>query len=555
MTQKAKSSRLVAFEEDALEIMNQWEQACVKANSNPRKETFLAFKRCAHNLKGNAGLIGFDSMKDAVHRLEDRLISLEESPYPIVESSLIGIFFEIERFLRFWITSSVNDPNFKPDSLNVLSKLEAWAPNQSAAPTNTGVERLGESLIGDLGPSNFDSVKIPSQKLDALIQQVGELTLAQAIISRGRLNESLDSLAVKEAILLGDKLVRNLRQTVLDLRMLPMAGLYSKLERAAMELSIQLQKPLHLLVEGQDVAIDKAVLNRIFDPLLHMLRNAIDHGIESPTERVANGKEPAGTIKLTASVVPSGVQISIKDDGRGLDHEKIRQKGIERGLIKASDVVNNDYLSNLIFEPGFSTATAVTDVSGRGIGLDIVKKELLNLSGQLTIKTESGLGTEFLFTLPTNISLIDVLVVDNRGHIYCVPTQDVSEILDLKEVKIETSAAHRQMAKLRNKVLPIEPLEYFLHQNKLREAAEGDQGCILVVQYNDQSIGLRVDGVIDQQQVFVRPLRGYLASLNNITGSTVLSSGEPSLIVNVKGMVDEFIENKRRGDRLGEQSI
>jgi two-component system chemotaxis sensor kinase CheA len=343
--------------------------------------------------------------------------------------------------------------------------------------------------------------------------------------------------------------------TVLDLRMLPMLGLYSRLERAAMELSIQLQKPLQLLLDGQDVAVDKAVLNRIFDPLLHMLRNAIDHGLETPAERIAKGKVETGTIRISASIVPQGVQISMKDDGRGLDVARIRQKGIEKGLCLPDQKMSESEIINLIFEPGFSTASQVTDVSGRGIGLDVVKKELLNLGGQMEIKTEANKGTEFIFVLPTNVSLIDVLVVMNRGHLYCVPTQDVAEILDVQELKIESSSLYSAMINLRDRVVPILALEDFLRVEAQAKSAIESSHCVLVVHYQDQIMGLRVDGVIEQQQVFVRPLKGYLAKLRNMTGSTVLSNGEPSLILNVKEMADLFFDGKRRGGQLGEQSI
>lgn len=556
MTLKPKSARLAAFEEDALEIMNQWEQALVRAHASSRRDLFQSLKRCSHNLKGNAGLMGFEEMKNAVHRLEDRLIALDDDSSEKIEATLLGIFFEIERFLRTWISQCVLDANYKPDNLNVLSKIEAWTKevDRGVSSGTSTAAPLPELSNADLSASNFDFVRIPSQKLDSLIQQVGELTLAQAIVSRGRQTENLDSAAVKEAISLGDKLVRNLRQTVLDLRMLPMAGIYTKLERAAMELSIQLQKPVHFLAEGQDVSVDKAVLNRIFDPLLHMLRNAIDHGLESPKDREAKGKNPQGTIRLTAKVVPGGVQISIQDDGRGLDHQRILKKGIEKGLVKDGQNLSEDAIAGLIFEPGFTTAEQATDISGRGIGLDVVKKELLNLSGQIAIRTVKDRGTEFSITLPTNISLIDVLVIENCGQFYCVPTQDIDEILDVKDLKIESSAAYKKMITLRNLVVPIEDLQKYLKTQQHHNFSTGGE-CVLIVHYKDETIGIRVDGVIDQQQVFVRPLRGYLATLNHVTGSTVLSNGEPSLIINVKGMVDEFIESKRRGERVGEQSI
>ena len=546
-----------AFQDDALEILKDWETACLRANSTRRHEFYLALRRCAHNLKGNAGLVGFDQMKDAIHRLEERLISLDESNAKSSEPSLLMIFFEIERFLREWIKHVVADSNYQVPDLNVLAKLEAWSPDVGAdgqGPTPAPIPSAPtENLF-----SATETVRLPAQKLDSLIQQIGELTLSQAIVSRARQEDRFDTHAVKDAIAQCDKLVRGLRLTILDMRMLPMVGMYSKLERAAMELSIQLKKPLQFLVDGRDVAFDKAVMNRIFDPLLHVVRNAIDHGLESSEERLSKGKAAMGTIRVASSVVPSGVQIIVRDDGRGLNHEKIRQKAIDKKLILMDQKLTENQILDFIFEPGFSTADKVTDVSGRGIGLDVVKRELLNLGGQLEVKSTPGQGTDFVFTLPTNVSLIDVLVVTDQGNYYCVPTQDVAEILDLQSVQMETSALYAEMTKIRNRVMPIEPLAKFL---KIRRPVapkpdhENPQGCILVINYQDEIMGLRVEGVLEEQQVFVRPVKGYLGTIKHITGSTVLANGDPSLVVNVKQMADEFFEDNRRGARVGELII
>ncbi len=553
MANQIDRAQIEAFRDDASEIMNEWEAACLRAGTISRAAFFQALLRCAHNLKGNAGLMGFEHLASSMHRLEDRLIVLEGSKESVTNPSFLGILLEIEKFIRDWVGRMVDNPDFVPDTLSVLAKLEAL---QTDGKQGQVVESDTSVLRETSSSSGNESVRIASQKLDSLIQLVGELTLAQAIVSRGRTEELLETAPVRDAVALCDKLVRSLRLTVLDMRMLPMLGLYSKLERAGMELSIKLQKPLSLLVEGQEVSVDKAVLNKIFDPLLHLLRNAIDHGIESPDERIKAGKPTMGTIRVTAAIAPSGVEIRIKDDGRGLDLKRIRQKGVERGLVRADEILSDAKISNLIFEPGFSTAETVTDISGRGVGLDVVKKEVMNLGGQVDLKSTFGTGTEFIITLPVNISLIDVLVVHNQGHLYCVPTQDIVEVIDLIDVKPQSSAMYRQMIHFRNRVLPIEPLEYFLNQTAGPvELSTQEGGCILVVNYQDEVIGIQVGAVTHQQQVFVRMLKGYMASLPCLTGSTILSNGEPSLIINVKEMANNYFVDRNRGAVSGEHSI
>ena len=555
MSEGIDRAQLEAFREDASEIMNEWEAACLKVQSASRDEVFQALMRCAHNLKGNAGLMGFELLSSSMHRLEDRLIELSKSGADPREVSLLAIFLEIEKLISRWLKKMADDPTYVPDSLSVLSKLEAWGTGVSVdgqGPVPAAMGGAQEVVT----PAN-EQVRIASQKLDLLIQLVGELTLAQAIVSHGRAEDQLETVAVREAIGLCDKLVRNLRLAVLDMRMLPMAGLYGKLERAGMELSIYLKKPLKLLLEGQEVSVDKAVLNKIFDPMLHILRNAVDHGLEMPDERRAKGKPMAGTIIVSASIVPSGVCISIRDDGRGLDIERIKAKAIERGLIQADKEISAERAQHLIFEPGFSTADTLSTISGRGVGLDVVKREVLNLGGQIDIKTTPGHGSEFIITLPVNISLIDVLVVHNKGTLYCVPTQDIAEVLDLSDLKIEKSTVHGQMVRYRERVLPIESVEYFLQQTFVphAQAEVSPKAYVLVVNYQGQVLGVRVDDVTHQQQVFVRSLKGYMASLPCLTGSTILANGEPSLIINVKEMANSYFSKQNRGVEGGERSL
>lgn len=553
MSSQYDRAQLAAFHEDVSEIVNEWERVCLKVHASPAWEVFEKLMRCAHNLKGNAGLMGFEELAIAMHRLEDRLSELGKAEADPSDATLLGILLEIEKSIRKWLNDILDNPSFAPENFNVISKLEAWSSGVQLA---DGVVAPPVAAALEQGGFGNESVRIASGKLDQLIQLVGELILAQAIVSRGRSEDSLDTPLVKDAVMLCEKLVRNLRMTVLDMRMLPMTVLYNKLERAGMEVSIILKKPIHLLFEGQEVAVDKAVLNRIFDPLLHILRNGIDHGLESTEDRVASGKSPVGTIVVSASIESNGVCIRVKDDGRGLDVARIRAKAVERGLLQPQDEVSHERLINMIFEPGFSTAEKLTSISGRGVGLDVVKKEVITLGGQVDLHSKKGEGTEFVLVLPISISLIDVLVVENRGQMYCVPTQDIAEVLDGAELSFQKSAAYDCMIEYRDRILPIEPVEKFLKQVGQEYASPAtDPGYVLVVNYQDQLIGIRVDSITHQQQVFVRTLRGYMSKLPCLTGSTILSNGEPSLIINVKEMANNFFLSQNRQSFRGFEEV
>ena len=553
-----------AFAEDAQDVLNEWERACLRIAEQPIGETMRVLLRCAHNLKGNAGLIGFTHLSEAVHRLEDRLIEISKLEIKTDDSQLMGILFEIEKFLRTWINHLISDPKFTPDNFNVLAKIESW-PSHEEESTATGPS--GRDNLPAFKPSfekevvsalqAAETIRIPSNKLDGLIQLVGELSLAQAIVARGSQEGTLNSTQVKEAIALCDKISQSLRTVVLDLRMLPMGGLYQRLERAGMEISVRLKKPIQFLTEGADVSLDKAVLHRIFDPLLHMIRNAIDHGLETPDERKLKGKPPTGTVKVISEIGARGVVIKITDDGRGLDKERILKKAIDKNLATEGQNLSDKNIFDFIFSPGFSTAEVVTDISGRGVGMDVVMREVVSLGGVIDVESTPGQGSVFQITLPTNISLIDVLVVRVNGILYGVPTQDVTEILDLLDYKIETSSAFKQMINYRKKVMPIENLSRFLpnQSNEAPSASDEQKGCILVVQHQSEQLGFKIDTIEGQQQVFIRPLKGYMSKLPWLTGSTILSNGEPSLIINLKEVTKDFGNGTRKGQQLGESTL
>lgn len=547
MSNSIDRASLEAFREDAIEIISEWENTCLRANSIPSEETFRSLLRCAHNLKGNAGLMGFTELRDSIHCLEERLQKLSAEGANPGDMSLLGILIEVEKYYRSWLNEIVESPSFVPDNSNVISRLESWTKDGASSPQQEGQDVQSAMQVVDDG-----TVRIPSQKLETLIQMVSELTLAQAIVSRSAAENKLGQPSSLEAISACDKLVRALRMNVLDLRMLPIIGLYKKLERASMELSVHLKKPLKFITSGQDVSADKVVLARIFDPLLHLLRNAIDHGLENVDDRKAAGKSVTGTIRISAEIVPGGLQLRISDDGRGLNHKKIRKRAEERGLIDPTDELGDDDVGLMIFEPGFSTADNVTEISGRGVGMDVVKKEVIGLGGQIDFTSRPGLGTEFRITLPANISLIDVLVICCGGQDFCVPIQDIVEAVDVADAVLQPDLTGDTILVLRGEYIPIVSVLEFLPTVEGR-VPEGKptSGFIFLVQFQERVLGIHIEHVADQQQVFVRPLKGYMSTLPRLTGSTILSSGSPSLVINLKEMANDYFNRLKRGHDHG----
>jgi two-component system chemotaxis sensor kinase CheA len=369
-------------------------------------------------------------------------------------------------------------------------------------------------------------------------------------VSRGFNEGNTNTQQVIDALKMSEKLSVDLRQAVLDLRMLPMNGLFTRLERAASELSTRLNKPFHIFTTGHNVAVDKAVLSRIFDPLLHMLRNACDHGLENAEEREKSGKPDQGIIRIEAAVQSGGVSITVSDDGRGLNIEKIRAKAIEKNLISKDQNYSENEIRSLIFRSGFSTTEKVTDVSGRGVGMDVVLREIRMLGGQIEVHSELGKGTEFLITLPSNISLVEAFIIITNQSYFTVPTSDVLEIIDLKNYEIETSSLHKRMIKLRDEIVPLLPLSLFLKFDDRQTNLE--MNYALIVRHHNKMIGLIIDEVVGQQQIFVRPLTGLLAKFPWISGSTILSNGEPAVIINAREIAAEGASGQIEGKKISE---
>jgi len=536
-----------AFREDALNTLDKWGGVCADASTLEPEEIYTRLMRCAHNLKGNAGLMGLDTFSAAVHRIEDALQNLNKKGSDPKDPQTVALFYDIEAFLRDWVINVCIDLRYQPPALAVVERLESWNPLAGNPEPAIGAPTEPAAFVPTVKKIELDSskhqdenIQLPSKKLDNLIHLVGELTLAQSIVSRGFQDNTLGTTQVRDALKMSEKLSVDLRQAVLDLRMLPMAGLFTRLERAAAELGVRLGKPFHFFTTGHNVSVDKAVLTRIFDPLLHILRNACDHGLEPQEERKAAGKTGPGVVRIEASVKSGGVIIQVTDDGRGINTEKVRAKGIEKGLITEDQKLTEQELFSLIFRPGFSTAEKVTDVSGRGVGMDVVLKEIRMLSGQIEVYSEVGKGSKFTIHLPSNISLVETFIISAASSFFAVPTHDVLEIIDLNDYRVESSSMHKKMIRLRDEIVPLVPLGKFLKFENILDTNNTDQSYALIVRTHSQSMGILINEVIGQQQVFVRPLTGLLSQFPWISGSTILSNGEPAVIVNTKEIANNF---------------
>ena len=371
-----------------------------------------------------------------------------------------------------------------------------------------------------------DSVRVSSAKLDEILDQLGELVIAQARLRQ--ISNSIDEPALEGLVEEVERLVTGLRDATLSVRMLPIEMVFGKFRRVVRDLSAELGKEIELETQGGDTEIDKNVLDRLSEPLVHMIRNSIDHGIELPQERSASGKPAKGRLRLSARQEAGEILISIEDDGKGLDAEAIRKKAVDRGLISTEDEISTAELHKLIFAPGFSTAATVSSVSGRGVGMDAVLTTVSALRGSVDVKSYPGQGTRVTLRLPLTLAIIDGLLVGVGAASYVIPLASVEECVEFDSIEHGRESG-RTMLQIREHLVPfIDLIDAFDdlpgHEQRRR---------VVIVKAEGVRVGLVVDDILGQNQTVIKSLGPYHGGLEGFAGATILGNGSVALIADV----------------------
>lgn len=380
--------------------------------------------------------------------------------------------------------------------------------------------------------NTISSIRVSSEKLDVLMNLVSELVTTQARLSLFAEHSSNNELiAIAENV---QKLTRQLRDIAFSIVLIPIENLMTRFQRLVRDLSQELKKEVQFIAEGTDTELDKTIIENLTDPLLHILRNSLDHGIEDPAIRLKHGKPRQGTILLRAFYSGANVHIQISDDGAGIDTEKIRQKAISKGLISPDAVLSQKELLELIFVPGFSTASNVTEVSGRGVGMDVVRRKIADIRGEVEVESKLGLGTTTTIKLPLTLSIIDGLLVKIYDTFYIIPLSSVDKIY---------AAEHNRVVGTFNQLIVLDgqqiPFFYLRHEFELEENhAPLEQ--IIVVRYEDKRIGLVVDSVIGEYQAVLKPLGKYYKNQEIISGATILGDGTIALVIDTNKAIKYF---------------
>ena len=383
----------------------------------------------------------------------------------------------------------------------------------------------GQKSVGD------QSIRIDTAKLDVLVDMVGELVIAQTLVNASR-QVSTDPQLSKDVNQVS-KIVREVQEVAMSMRMVPIGPTFQKMARLVRDVSRKAGKQVHLSISGEDTELDKTVIQQIGDPLVHMVRNAVDHGIEAPQERSAAGKPEIGNVHLGASHQGGNIVIEIRDDGKGLDPQKLIEKGIERGIVEPGEQLTDQQAYSLIFSAGFSMAKKVTDISGRGVGMDVVKRNIDQLRGKVDITSESGNGSTFSIRLPLTLAIIDGMVIRVGNERFIVPTIAIEQSLRPRPEQITTVQQRGEVLNIRGRLVPLVQLGRLFGLTGRTDPCEA---MVVVAHCEGREIGLVVEELIGQQQVVIKTLGERFRRLRGISGAAILGDGRVGLILEMSGL-------------------
>ncbi len=471
----------------------------------------------------------------------------------VEESAIRAVFDWVEGECDLNIEAFGEHAEPAPESVaSVLEPVVAIDPKVSAAPVNTPVPAADSRPAQPAGPaagasagavanSNADggSIRVSIEKIDELLNSVGELVITQSVLSQlAAPLEGREAEELRSALVQLERHMRNLQESVMRVRMLPISFVFNRFPRLVRDLGQRLGKKIELRLNGEQTELDKTVLEKIGDPLVHLVRNSIDHGIEAPDVRLAAGKPAHGVIELNAYHKGGNVVVEVSDDGGGLKRDKILAKARDRGLVGPDEELSEDRVFNLIFAPGFSTADVVSDVSGRGVGMDVVKRNINELGGHVQIHSVAGKGSTVRIRLPLTLAILDGQLARVGSEVYVVPIVSIVETIEVRREMVNTIANRTEVFKLRDAYLPIVRLYELFgiepdHTNLL-------DGLLMVVEADGKRVGIFVDELMSQQQVVIKSLESNFRPVAGLAGATMLGDGRVALILDVPGVISQF---------------
>ena len=547
------------FCEESTDLLRDIEQGVLVLETRPDDpDTLATVFRAFHTFKGNAGMLSLATPQKLAHELESLLDAARRGTLLLDRDAIDVILGGADTFSRFVTETSAQldgvetgrsillpvngivervrsllarKPASAVATLPATPQAEPSPPPVSAAPARPAAPKAPAGRPASAG----GSIRVDTTKLDGLIDLVGELVIAQSMVMQhGGITAAVDEqLARALGQLRG--ITKDLQRTTMALRMVPIGGVLQKMVRLVRDVSGQLGKEITLVIDGEETELDRTVIEEIGDPLVHMIRNSADHGIEPAAERVAAGKPPAGTITLQAFHQGGFVVVRISDDGRGLDPARIRATAEARGIVSRSTPLEPREVLELIFAPGFSTAAAVTDLSGRGVGMDVVRRNIERLRGKIEIESTPGRGTTFTISIPLTLAIIEGLLVAVGDQRYVIPTLSVVESFRPRAHEVSVVHGRGELVTVRGRQVPL--LRLGPHLGISGAVADPTRGIVVVVESGSDSRCLLVDDLVGRQEVVIKSLGEMFPPRAGFAGAAILGDGRVGLILDTNALV------------------
>jgi two-component system chemotaxis sensor kinase CheA len=510
--------------------------------------------RVFHTVKGMAGFLGVSDVADLAHASEALLNRARDNRIELTGYAL-ELLFDTTRILRGSLHTarvaleSNREIPLHPEVGPILARLRVFVSRYTdSVPTLSDSSEVHARVLSghtssgepietvtrneEREPRIKESVKVYVERLDRLVEMIGELVIVESMVANAPEITSLSSRRVRSYVGQLERIATELQDVGLRMRMVPVRGLFQKMLRMVRDLSRKSHKQVRLTISGGSTEIDRNIVEQIADPLMHMIRNSVSHGIESPEERIAVGKPTEGTIRLSAKPEGGSIVIQVTDDGHGLDRDLILRRARDLGLVEADSSLSDSDILKLIFQPGFSTAAEVNEVSGRGVGMDVVRKNINALRGRIAVSSNLGEGTSFRVILPLTLAIIDGMLVSCGRERYIIPTMNIVESIQVNEQMLASLVGRSELVSLRGKTIPLLRLSRLFDVEDA--VADATEGLVVVLEGVGRRVALLVDEVITQQQVVIKSLGAGIGSARLISGAAIMSDGRVGLILNTE---------------------
>ena len=523
------------FVEEAQEHLQGLNQALLQLEKEPSDvEPLNEIFRLAHTIKGMAATMGYDDIALLAHSMEDLLDELRRGTLE-VEPQLFDLLFECLDALGTMLEDVVADREGGVALASIMDRLEAYQEPTSPLIAATEAAPEPAAAPAEAAPRPVSAlpqwVRINVRYLDSLMTLVEGLVTNRSWLTR--IQAQYDIPALKDALEQHGRTLADLRDTVLNARLVPVAQVFDRFPRMVRDLLKQEGKEAELIIEGREIELDRAILEQVSDPLVHLLRNAVDHGIDPPDERKKAGKPPVGAIRLAAWGERDQVIIEVSDDGRGMDTKRIAETAVARGLVTSEEVaaMSQQEILALICHPRFSMTKEVTRVSGRGVGMDVARRTVESLHGSLEILSTPGVGSAFRLRLPLTLAIIQALLVEVGAETYAIPSSFIERAVAVEPHQIRP--IQRRAVIMLDETIPLLRLDELLQVPE----SGNDSHYMVVVERGNQRVGLLVDSLIGQEEIVIKSLPGFLGKIPGLAGATILGGGEVVLILDVPNLV------------------